>query len=55
MTRFLVYSGRTKRTYLCVVAARDKVHALKVARQMFNLTKKAFAMEEGPMERQWNM
>lgn len=54
MRRFLVYTGRDRRTHLCVVLARDKADALRVARQTFTLTRKAFALEEGVLERTWN-
>jgi hypothetical protein len=39
----LVYRANEAKTYLCVCAARDKRHALKIARQMFRLPRTAYA------------
>lgn len=46
LLRFLVYRSSESRTYLCVCAARDKRHALKIARQMFRLGRTAFAIRD---------
>jgi hypothetical protein len=46
LRRFRVYKERTSREYLCVAAARDGRHALKIARQMFHLTRTAYAVPE---------
>ena len=43
LVRHLVYRRREARTYLCVCAARDKRHALRIARQMFRLDRNAYA------------
>jgi hypothetical protein len=37
MKRFLVFSSRTRSNHLCVCMARDRRHALAVARQLFTL------------------
>lgn len=49
--RFLIFKGRERRTWLCVVAARDKRHALSIARRIFYLSRSAFALEETWLER----
>ncbi len=54
LCRFYIYTGPNRRTHLCVVAAKDQRDALHVARQTFNLGRKAFARMEGALERQWN-
>jgi hypothetical protein len=46
-TRFLVYRSRASRSHLCVCAARDKAHALRIARRLFRLDRTAFAVAEG--------
>lgn len=46
--RYRVYRSRQSRNYLCVCAGRDRRHALKIARQLFNLPKTAFAVPETP-------
>jgi hypothetical protein len=43
VVRHLVYRGPEAKTYLCVCSARDKRHALKIARQMFRLPRQAYA------------
>ena len=48
--RFLIFKGRTRPTWLCVVAARDKRHALTIARRIFFLERTAFALEETWLE-----
>lgn len=45
LRRFLVYRS-AGRAHLCVCAARDRRHALKIARQMFKLGREAFAVPE---------
>ena len=47
LRRYLVYRSRKSRGYLCVCAARDRRHALRIARQMFTLERTAFAVPEG--------
>lgn len=47
LRRFYVYRSGDSRSFLCVCAARDRRHALRIARQMFRLTRTAFAVEEG--------
>ena len=46
MTRFLVYRSKTAKHFLCICAARDRKHALKIARRMFTLDRTAFAIPE---------
>ena len=46
MTRFLIYRSAAARQFLCVCAARDKRHALMIARRMFRLERTAYAMQE---------
>jgi len=46
LRRFYVFRSSTARDYLCVCAARDKRHALKIARQNFKLDRTAYAMLE---------
>jgi len=46
LTRFLVYRSAKSRNYLCVCAARDTKHALKIARSIWNLKRDAFAVAE---------
>ena len=43
MTRFLIYRSAAARQFLCVCAALDKRHALKIARRMFRLDRTAYA------------
>lgn len=45
-TRYLVYRSAASRNFLCVCAARDKRHAVQIARRMFRLDRTAYAMEE---------
>ena len=45
--RFLVSRSAKSRQHLCVCAARDRRHALSIARQMFPLERTAFAVPEG--------
>ncbi len=47
LRRFLVYRSAKSRQHLCVCAARNRRHALSVARQMFPLEGTAFAVPEG--------
>ena len=44
--RFLVFKHAKSRDFLCICAARDKRHALKIARQLFTLDRTAFAVME---------
>lgn len=50
--RHLVYRSHNAKVHLCVVDARDRRHALKIARRMFRLDKTAFALrEDGVVEK----
>jgi hypothetical protein len=44
--RWLVYRTRKSANHLCVVAAQDKAHALRVARGIWALDRTAFAIPE---------
>ncbi len=44
--RFLVFRTANSRNYLCICAARDQAHALKIAAQQFRLDSTAYALEE---------
>lgn len=44
--RYLVFRSREARNYLCVCAARDGGHALRIARRMFRLARTAHAVKE---------
>jgi hypothetical protein len=45
--RFLVYPSDKAQRWLCVCAARDKAHALKIARQNFTcIERTAYAVLE---------
>lgn len=46
LRRYLVYRSAKARNHLCVCAARDRRHALRIARQMFRLERAAFAIPE---------
>jgi hypothetical protein len=46
LTRFLIYPNDKTKQFMCVCAARDKRHALKIARQLFRLDRTAFAIPE---------
>lgn len=46
LRRFLVYRTAASRGFLCVCAARDRRHAVKIARQQFRLGRTAYAIEE---------
>ena len=46
MSRYLIYRNAAARQFLCVCAALDKRHALKIARRMFRLDRTAYAMKE---------
>lgn len=46
MTRHLIYRSAKARNFLCVCAARDKKHALTIARRMFQLDRTAYAVQE---------
>lgn len=46
LRRWWVYRSATSKQHLCVCAARDGRHALKIARQMFRLDRTAHAHPE---------
>lgn len=46
LRRFNVYRSAAARTHLCVCAARDSRHAVRIARQLFLLTRTATARLE---------
>ena len=46
LRRYLVYSSAKDKRFLCVCAARDAKHALKIARQLFTLDRTAHAVLE---------
>jgi hypothetical protein len=46
LTRFLVFRSHESRDFLCVAAARDRKHALRIARQIFRLSRTARAVPE---------
>ena len=46
LRRFLIYRTAKILQHLCVCAARDGRHALRIARQMFLLERTAFAVPE---------
>lgn len=46
LTRYRVYRTAKSPNYLCIAAARDAKHALKIARQMFTLPRDAYAAPE---------
>lgn len=46
LRRWWVYRSATSKQHLCVCAARDGRHALKIARQMFRLDRTAHAALE---------
>ena len=46
MKRFLVFSSRDRSTHLCVCMARDRRHAVAIARQLFTLKRDAYALPE---------
>lgn len=48
-TRHLVYRSESARNVLCVCAARDRRHALKIARRLFRLERTAYAVPERRM------
>lgn len=49
--RHLVYRSHNAKVHLCVVDARDRRHALKIARRTFKLDKTAYAIrEDGAVE-----
>ena len=50
--RFNVFRSEESRNPLCVCQARDRRHALKIARQMFVLGRTAYAVPE--VRRTWN-
>ena len=46
LTRFKIYRSAKSRDFLCIVAARDGRHALKIARSIFTLDRTAKAIRE---------
>lgn len=46
LTRFRVYREASSRQFLCIASARDAKHAVRIARQMFRLTRTAWATPE---------
>lgn len=50
--RWLIYRPGMRR-YLCVVAARDAAHALRVARQTFRMPRGATAVREAAVWAGW--
>lgn len=46
LKRYQVFRTQKSRNFLCVCAARDGAHALKMARQLFVLPREAFALLE---------
>jgi hypothetical protein len=45
-TRYLVYKASASRHFLCTVSARNRKHALEIAKRTFTLTKTAYARPE---------
>lgn len=45
-SRFLVYRSAASRDFLCVCAARDRRHAVAIARRLFRLDRTAYARAE---------
>lgn len=46
LTRYLVFRTAKSPHFLCVCAARDAKHALKIARQQHRLSRDAYAVSE---------
>lgn len=46
LRRYQVFRSRDAREFLCIAAARDSRHALHIARQLFQLTRTAWARPE---------
>lgn len=46
LRRYQVFRSREAREFLCIAAARDARHALRIARQLFVLTRTAWARPE---------
>lgn len=46
MDRYLVFRSASSANHLCVCAARDKRHAVKIARRLFRLDRTAYAVQE---------
>lgn len=51
-TRYLVFRSKASPTHLCVCAARDRRHAVTIARQMFRLPATAYAIPEQPLRQE---
>lgn len=45
--RWLVFRSRKSPAHLCVCAANDAKHAVKIARNIWSLDRTAFAIPEG--------
>lgn len=52
LRRFHVYREAKDRQFLCIAAARDAKHAVRIARQMFRLTRTAWATPERMVTRE---
>ena len=52
LNRYLIYRSAASRNFLCICAARDKRHALKIARQNFRLERTAYAVAESSQYQQ---
>lgn len=46
LNRYFVFKSAKDKRYLCIVAARNRSHALKIARQSFRLHRDACAIPE---------
>lgn len=46
MSRFKIFRSSKSDNFLCICMARDKKHAIKIARRMFRLDRTAFAIPE---------
>lgn len=50
LIRYNVYRSGKSRNFLCICAARDRRHAVKIARQIFRLDRTAFAVPAQPLK-----
>ena len=46
MTRYMVFRSASSSHHLCVCAARDRGHALRIARRMFRIERTGYAVPE---------
>ena len=46
LKRYKIYRSDAAKNFLCICAARDKRHALVIARRMFQLQRTAYAVME---------